>query len=657
MRLRSAIRATVGLAWTAAAALAQSDLIKVPSPNGQIEFRLMVAQPREAYALPRIAYQVYFQGKRLIDTSFLGYEIEDPVPLLGENVGLTAAKTESVDETYAIPAGKTKTVRNRYNSALAEYLQNGSLGRRIDIEARAYDDGVAFRYIVPNTTPVPEIRVDNEDTEFNFEKDGQAYPLILQNFQTNYADEYSHLTLSSIHPESLVGAPFLVEQPGIAWVAITEANVDNYAGLYFSRVEGAKTGSGKTITTLAPRPDQPAMAVYSKTPLVSPWRVLMIASDPGRLIESNLTMNLNPPSAIADTSWIKPGKAIAIPTAGYKPWIDFAADSKLQYVSLGPEWAATKEGMPPDITAPAAGPNSKNGSRDDLKDLLSYARSRHVGVWLAADWHSLERQMDQAFPLFETWGVAGVVVEGVDRQDQEMSAFERRIVAQAAAHRLMLDFHGAYIPDGVSRTYPNVLTQQAVLGSEYRKSSARPNPRDDAILPFTRMLAGPMDYAPGGFRDATPAEFVAREQNPMTLGTRAHELALFVVFDVPFTILPDPPEVYRGEKDFDFVREIPSTWDETRFLSGQIGEFAVVARRSGREWYIGAITNWTPREIAIPLGFLGVGGYVAEIYADAPGASNPNQTRVERRKSDASATLQLRLAPGGGAAIRLSPLE
>lgn len=632
------------MALTAAAALAQSDLIKVPSPNGQIEFRLMVAQPHEAYALPRIAYQVYFQGKRLIDTSFLGYEIEDPVPLLGENVGLTASKTESVDETYAIPAGKTKTVRNRYNSAFAEYLQNGSLGRRIDIEARAYDDGVAFRYIVPNTTPVPEIRVDNEDTEFNFEKDGQAYPLILQNFQTNYADEFSHLTLSSIHPESLVGAPFLVEQPGIAWVAISEANVDNYAEMYLSRLEGAKT-----IATLAPRPDQPQMAVYSKTPLVSPWRVLMIASDPGRLIESNLTMNLNPPSAIADTSWIKPGKAIAIPTAGAKAWIDFAADSKLQYVSLGLEWAAAKEGVPPDIAAPAAGL--------DLKDLLSYARSRRVGVWLTVDWHSLERQMDQAFPLFETWGVAGVVVEGLDRQDQETSAFERRIVAQAAAYRLMLDFHGAYKPDGVSRTYPNVLTQQAVLGSEYRKSSARPNPRDDAILPFTRMLAGAMDYAPGGFRDATPAEFVARERDPMTLGTRAHQLALFVVFDVPFTILPDPPEVYRGEKDFDFVREVPSTWDETRFLSGQIGEFAVVARRSGRDWYIGAITNWTPREIAIPLGFLGAGGYVAEIYADASGASNANQTRIERRKSDASGTLQLRLAPGGGAAIRLSPVE
>jgi alpha-glucosidase len=648
MILRSTTAAATAMALTAAAALAQSDLIKVPSPNGQIEFRLMVAQPHEAYALPRIAYQVYFQGKRLVDTSFLGYEIEDPVPLLGENVGLTASKTESVDETYAIPAGKTKTVRNRYNSALAEYLQNGSLGRRIDIEARAYDDGVAFRYIVPNTTPVPEIRIDNEDTEFNFEKDGQAYPLILRNFQTNYADEYSHLTLSSIHPESLIGAPFLVEQPGIAWVAVAEANVDNYPGMVLSHVEGAKA-----IATLAPRPDQPAMAVYSKTLLVSPWRVLMIAPDPGRLIESNLTMNLNPPSALADTSWIKPGKAITIPTAGAKPWIDFAADSKLQYVSLGLEWARALEGMPPDIAAPAAGPNSK----DNLKDLLSYAKSRRVGVWLAVDWHSLERQMDQAFPLFETWGVAGVVVEGVDRQDQEMSAFERRIVAQAAAHRLMLDFHGAYKPDGVNRTYPNVLTEQAVLGSEYRKSSARPNPLDDAILPFTRMLAGAMDYAPGGFRDATPAEFVAREQNPMTLGTRAHQLALFVVFDVPFTILPDPPEVYRGEKDFDFVREVPSTWDETRFLSGQIGEFIVVARRSGREWYIGAITNGTPREIAVPLGFLGAGGYVAEIYADAPGASNPNQTRVERRKSDASATLQLHLAPGGGAAIRLTPAE
>jgi alpha-glucosidase len=639
------------LAW-ASLGFAEGDLIRVTSPNGQIEFRLMVSQPSTEFALPRVAYQVYFQGKRLIDTSYLGYEIEDPVPLLGENVGLSASKFDTFDETYTVPAGKTRTIRNHYNSLLAEYLQNGSLGRRLNVEVRAYDDGVTFRLAIPFTTPTPEVRVDSEESEFNFAKDGDAYPLILRNFQTNYEDQYSRVTLSGIHPESVVGLPFLVEQPGIGFVAVNEAHLENYAGMYLRHAGGTKM-----ISTLSPRPDQPSLAVYSKTPLVSPWRVLMIGTDPGRFIESNLVMNLNPPSTIADTSWIKPGKAAwnawsgaPATTVALKQYIDFAAESRFEYVLAGPGWAAVDGNLPPDIT--------KTAPDVDLPELLSYAKSKHVGVWLSLDWSSLERQMEEAFPLFEKWGVAGVYVDGINRDDQWMIGFYRRVIQKAAEHRLLVDFHGAFKPDGINRTYPNAITQGAVLGLEYFKTSARPNPPHDAMLPFTRMLAGPMDYTPGGFDNVTAAEFAPRELRPMVLGTRAHQLALYVVFESPFQTVADRPEAYRGQKEFDFIKAVPATWEETHFLSGRVGEYVAVARRSGSEWYAAAITDWTPRALELPLGFLGKGNYVAEIYEDASDAGlNPKHTASEQQRVNASTLLRINMASGGGVAIRFRPVN
>jgi alpha-glucosidase len=643
-------RIAVLILAAASLAFAEGDLIKVASPNGQIEFRLMVSQPSTEFALPRIAYQVYFHGQRLIDTSYLGFEIEDPVPLLGENIGLSSSRTTSVDETYTVPVGKTKTTRNHYNLLFAEFLQNGSLGRRINVEARAYDDGVAFRLTIPFTTPTPEVRIDSEETEFNFVKDGNAYPLILRNFHTNYEDQYSFLTLSGIHPASVIGLPFLIEQPGIGWVALTEAHLENYAGMYLTHAGGTKM-----IATTAPRPDQPTMSVYSKTPLVTPWRALMIGTDPGRFIESNLVSNLNPSSAIADTSWIKPGKAswnawsgAPADLAAIKRYIDFAAQSKFEYTLIGPGWATVGGNLPPDITKPLPETN--------LPAVLSYAKSQGVGLWLTVDWNSLDRQMDQAFPLYEKWGIAGIFVDGVERDDQWMIGFYRRVIEKAAEHRVMVDFHGAFKPDGVNRTFPNAITQGAVLGLEYLKTSARPNPQHDVMLPFTRMLAGPVDYTPGGFNNVTAAEFVPRERNPMALGTRAHQLALFVVLESPLQIVADEPQAYQGQREFDFIKAVPTTWDETRFLTGQVGEYAAIARRKGTDWYIGAITNWTAREVNVPLEFLAQGDYNAEIYADAPDAATmPKHTTNEQRRVSASTPLKLSLAPGGGAAIHFHP--
>ena len=638
------------------------DLLTLASPNGQIQFQLFLTQqpdPSEPYN--RLAYQVSFKGKPLIDTSFMGLNILDQ-PILGVNVGLETSKTASVDETYTVPAGKTRSIRDHYNSLVAQYLQNGTLGRRLTVEVRAYDDGIAFRYVVPWANPLVDMQIVDEFTEFQFAHDAETFPLILQDFQTPYEDQYNRITLSGIHPDSLIALPFLVEQPGVGWVAVTEADIDNYAGMYLRHEDGRTM-----ISTLATRVDDNTLAVHTSAPMTCPWRVLLIGSEPGRLIESNIVSSLNPPSAIADTSWIKPGKAAwnwwsgtqadgvdfvpGMNTATIEHYIDFAAESKLEYMLIDEGWAAPGEsGLPADITRtiPAI----------DMPGILRYAKSKGVGVWLWLRWTSVERQMDQAFALYEKWGVAGVKIDFMNRDDQWMVDFYRRMAKTAAEHHLMVDFHGAYKPDGLSRTWPNVITREAVMGLEYLKWSSRTTPDHDLMLAFTRMLAGPMDYTPGGFNNVTPAQFQPRNIKPMVIGTRAHQLALYVVFDSPLMMVSDYPEAYKGQKDFEFIKEVPSSWDETHVVGGKVGEFVTLARKKGNEWYLGSITNSDSRELNIPLEFLGSGDYVAEIYSDAPDAGqNPKHTTIEQRRVTASTLLKVNLAPGGGVAMRFSPAK
>ncbi len=254
------------------------------------------------------------------------------------------------------------------------------------------------------------------------------------------------------------------------------------------------------------------------------------------------------------------------------------------------------------------------------------------------------------------WGIAGVKIDFMDRDDQIMVDWYHRVLKAAAAHHLMIDFHGAYKPDGIERTYPNLITREAVMGLEYLKWSARVTPVYDCTLPFTRMLAGPMDYTPGGFLNVTREEFVPRNRQPMVMGTRAHQLALFVVFESHLQMVADYPERYRGEKDFDFIRAVPASWDETRVLSGRPMEFIAIARRSGDEWFLGCLTDWDSRDLELPLDFLGDRRWVAEIYADAPDAAqHPTHTTIERKNVGRATKLKLHLAPGGGAALHILP--
>jgi len=648
------------LSWSSILS-AQSNSLSSPNGQLQISFSVVNDGPQKG----QLIYDLAFRGKPVLVRSPLGMDIRGEQPL-GTNVQMVSSTPSSqVDETYTIPAGKSNPVRNFYNTISVALLEPGNFGRHFSIEARAYDDGVAFRYIIPDLDGSNSVYIVNELTQFQFSKDAMTYPLILVNYRSSWEDSYHTLPVGSIHPDWLVAAPLLAEVPGVAWLAITEADIENYSGMYLQSVEG--DGNERILKArLSPRLDVPGVSVIGPTPLHSPWRAIMVADNPGRLIESNLVINLNPPCAIADTSWIKPGKAAwdwwsgsyaegvdkpGMNTATMRHYIDFASKSHFEYMMIDAFWAAHTNG--PD----ASGADLTQTQPDiNMPEILDFARSKNVRVWLWAHWADLDTQMDEAFPLFEKWGVVGVKIDQMDRDDQWMVDFYRRTVKKAAEHHLMVDFHGAFKPDGLRRTYPNLMTQEGLMGLEYNKWSERVTPDHNVMLAFTRMLAGPMDYTPGGFRNTTREQFEARELRPEVMGTRAHQTALFVVFESPFEMAADYPEAYAGQKELDFISAVPTSWDETRVLNAKVGDYVTIARRRGAEWYIGSIAGWHGADLDIPLNFLGPGQYIAEIYSDASDAAEtPTRCTLARMTVSQSTVLKAKLVTGGGQAIRIRP--
>ena len=672
-------------AMTLAAALpaaAQTGPVVLKSPNGELEMSIATVRGQAVQdAGGQLAYRVTFRGKAVLNWSNLGLAMEG-LPVLGAAVRIESSQPSSQDQTWNSVAGKANPIRNHYNAVTVQTVETAAGGRRLSIEARAFDDGVAFRYAVPAQPSVQEMRISNEATQFRFTKDATTWPLILRDFQTSSEDDYHELTVSALHPEYLVALPLLVEVPGAAWVGLTEANIDDWAGLFVHTADQniltarlAPLVEDRTAPHIPwpidPKAEPSMISVVRQAPANSPWRALMIADDPGRLVESNMVVNLNPPSAIADTSWIKPGKTSwdwwsgslakgvsfrpGMNTDTMKHYIDFSSRNGFPYMLIDAGWAGRAaaggrgaSGSGADLT--------KTSANIDMPALLDYAKSKNVRLWLWSHWTDIDRQVDEAFPLFEKWGIAGVKIDFMDRADQWMANWYRQIAKKAADHHLLLDYHGAFKPDGLRRTYPNVLTREGVMGAEYNKWSARETPVHNTTLPFTRMLAGPMDYTPGGFENVTKDQFEARNSNPMVMGTRVHQTALFVVFESAFQMVADYPGAYDGQKETEFLKAVPATWDETRVINGRPARFITIARRSGREWYVGSITNWDPRELDLPLSFLGAGSYNAEIYADGPNAATQAKDSVlEKRSVDAKTVLKLKLAPGGGAAIRLVP--
>jgi alpha-glucosidase len=669
-------------------AAAQTGPVVLTSPNGALE--ISIATVRGQSVQPdggQLAYRVAFRGRPVLEWSNLGLVLEGAPPL-GSAIRIESSQPSSQDETWISVAGKANPIRNHYNAVAVQTVETAAGARRLVVEARAYDDGVAFRYLVPQQPSLKELRILNESTQFRFSRFANTFSLISRGFETSNEDDYHELTIGGLHREYLVNLPVLVEVPGIAWVGLTEADIENYSSLFVTAA-----GGQTLVARLAPREENPdsnaniapsfdpqadvsKVSVIAPTPVRSSWRVLMIADQPGRLVESNLVLNLNPPCAIADTAWIKPGKtswdwwngsqAKGVAKAGMnnetmKYYIDFSARNKFEYLLIDGGWQAS---LPRPAGQAGSGQygglsNTQSVPSIDIPMLVAYARSKNVRIWVITSSKDMRgEQLDLALAQYEKWGLAGVKIDFIDRTDQWMMNWYREVARKAAEHHIMVDFHGASKPDGSARTYPNVLTREGVMGAEYNRWSARVTPRHNVTLAFTRMLAGPMDYTPGGFNNVTKEDFAPRTTAPMVMHTRAHATALFVVFESGLQMVADSPDAYDGQKELEFLKAVPASWDETRVLNGVPSKYITIARRRGNEWFLGSITDWDPRELDVPLGFLGSGAYDAEIYADGPNAAaQPKDSVVEKRRVDARTVLKLKLAPGGGSAIRFVPAE
>jgi alpha-glucosidase len=646
------------LSLLAAPALAAEPSV-LRSPAGRVEVSLSLADDGAP------VYSVSWAGKPVVASSRLGLTLRETGALAG-GFRVTGVARASRDETYSLVAGKTREARDRSEEMTVSLERGGERKVRLDVVFRAFDDGAAFRYVLPTQEGLGYVEVLSEDTRFRFLADHRAWVLELGSFTTSNEREFVPMPLTGIRPESIVGPPLVVEGDGFV-AALAEANLRRWSGLHLARVEGGNDSRHPTLfTKLAPLPSRPGVAVRGALPLASPWRVLMLGAKPGDLVESTILTSLADPNEIGDTSWIRPGKVAwdwwSGPVVGGVPWkagmntetfrhfIDFAAELGLEYVLIDAGWYGDHRDGEADITKPVPGM--------DIPGLVAYGRERNVRLLVWLNWEPTRDQMDVAFPLYEKWGLAGVKIDYMDRKDQEIVAFYQRTLRTAARHRLAVDFHGAYTGSGEERTFPHWLTREGVMGLEYLKWSDRVTPRHNVTIPFTRMLTGPMDYTPGGFRNVTKAAFAPRNELPVVMSTRAHQLAMYVVYDSPLQMLADTPSAYRGQPGADFLKLVPATWDETRVLDGRIGEHVVVARRSGDEWFVGVMTD-AARAVAVPLAFLGGGAWEATIWADTPeSAAFPTRLSTATLRLDARAAarpLQLTLAPGGGAALHLRP--
>jgi alpha-glucosidase len=642
--------------------VAQSKPVILSSPDQRLTIQFVtVAEKDSSSPAGKLVYSVTFRGKQLLDQSALALELEGQPPL-GGKVQIVESVPGKGSDDYTLLAGKVSGVHDQYNSLLLRTAENDEPHRSLEIEVRAYNDGIAFRYVLPEQSAIKELRLKQEDTEFRISTDATTWALALPNYRSSYESEYVKLPITAFSNQGgvssnfLIGMPLLMHSPGAAWMTLAEADLEGNPGMYVTNPSGNWAGH-YFVSKLSPRLDDASLALTTTLPHHSAWRVLLVADEPGSLMESNIISDLNPPNRLQDTSWIHPGKAswnwwagdigpdgkAAYTTKNMEYYVDFAAQSGFPYMLLDAGWADGR-----DIT--------KLRGNVDVPELVRYAAAKNVKVWIWLYSTSVMDQMKEAFPLFEKWGVAGVKIDFINRDDQDGIKFYYDVAREASEHHLMVDFHGASKPWGIERTYPNILSYEAVLGAENNKVARRDSPVDRTVFPFTRMVAGPLDYTPGGFNNVRENDFVGRDQSPMVMGTRAQQLALYIVFQTPFQMVSDSPQAYTNQPAFQFIRDVPTQWDSMHVLNGEPGEFVTIARSHGNEWYLGSVTNWTPRDLHVPLNFLGTGRYTAEIYQDAgDAATHPKNVVIKKQTVHKGEELTLHLATGGGCAIRFIP--
>ncbi len=641
--------------------VAQSPL-RVVSPDGHVRAELLLEKTQQSPGA--LCYRVTFNQRPVVLNSTLQLKLADG-SRLGTNSVLENAEISQHKTEYQQHPGKRRLVTDHYSELVDTLREREKLTRKWEVVVRAYNDGIAFRYRFPAQEDWSNLELADEQSVFNVAPDAVAVALPLDGFSTSYENRYERKAVTDLPDSWLIGLPLLVELPGTGWAAITEANLTDYAGMYLAR-NGAAAAS--LVSRLSPPLDEPTIAVRARLPHQSPWRVVFVAEQPARLLESDLLLNLNAPSTIPDISWIKPGKTTfpwwngyweddmpfqpGLNTATARHYIDFCAESGIEYHSLDGKGNTAWYGGP---IVPYQGADPTTAVEGlDLAAMLQYANQRGVRLRLWMHWQAAQAHMARAFPLYRQWGIEGVMIDFMDRDDQQMVNFQRELLRLAAANQLTVTFHGVAKPTGLERTFPNLLTSEAVLNLEYNKWDQQGvSPEHEVTVPFTRMFAGPLDFHQGSFRTVRLLEFKSRNEAPVVIGTPCRTLASYVVFQNHLPMIADYPSAYRRHAALPVLVQIPATWDNTRALGGKVGEHVSVARRHGDQWWVGAMTDREARELAIPLGFLGEGRFRAEIYRDDTSAAQ--QFSSEMRHVTAADVIVARLEPAGGLLIRLSP--
>jgi alpha-glucosidase len=632
-------------------AVAQSEF-ELRSPDNRIEIRIRTTG--------RIQYDVLLKGEPLLRDSSLSINIDHRT--LGIEPKVLATKERAVDQVVE-PTIRQKFARIHENYKELRLEMSGSYA----VVFRAYNEGVAYRF--ETSLPQSHVKVYAEEASFNFADDYNVFYPQEESFFSHNERRYIHQHLKAIVPASLATLPAVVDAGDGVKVAVAESDVEDYPGLWVRGTSGnglagafppyplKETLERDRDFKVTESADYIAVTAGTRT---FPWRLMGVVERDGDLLTNELVWLLEKPSQLQDTSWIKPGKVAwdwwnanniygvdfkaGINTQTYKYYIDFASKYGLQYIILDEGWYKLGNLLEvvPEI---------------NIEELTAYARQKNVGIILWVVWKTLDDQLEPALDQFAKWGIKGIKVDFMQRSDQLLINYYYKVCREAAKRKMLVDFHGDQKPATMTRTWPNLINVEGVRGLEWSKWSAETEPEHNVTLPFTRMFLGPMDYTPGAMLNASKRSFAPVFDRPMSLGTRCHQLAMYVVYDAPLQMLADSPSNYLREPEMmEFLAPVPTEWDETRVLDGRIAEYVAVARRNGRDWYVGAMTNWTPRELEIDFSFLPEGSFWADTYQDGENADRyASDYKKVRIQVNRTMKIKVKLAPGGGWAARVLP--
>lgn len=613
----------------------QAESRKIISPDGKIriEFTLGSFDPGENQLFVEDApyYRVFLQDKPFILPSRLGFELSG-APIFDRFFDVVKTQTHEKRGTWKPVCGDRIEYPDNYNELSVTLQENIPPKRRLELVFRAYNEGIAFRYIIPEQKAIQSVTIPREYTEFAFAPNTFAWE------EHGHEGLYQKVAASDIEPNCEL--PLTVKTENGIYGAIAEAGNSNYPRAYVQALRGRRGAKFNTVQ-VSLRGEAKGQGNYATA-----WRSVTISDRPGGLMEQHyLLLNLNEPNQIADVSWIKPGTAIrdnTLTTINSKKLIDYAEKMGIDYIILDGGWY----GAPFDDRADPSYVNTVNyGTRQpdqnrpglDIHELVSYGKDRGVGIWLYVNRQGLERYMDRIFPLYESWGIKGIKPGFVNTGSQEWQQWTETLVKKAAEHHLMVNIHDAYRPTGFSRTYPNLITQEGIRGNENQ-----PDADHNTMLPFTRFTIGAGDYTPGYCR-------------PELKNTWAHRLAMGIIVYSPgqFLFWNEKLSACHDRPELALWKDIPTTWDDTKVLSGDIGEYAVIARRSGTMWYIGGITNHSERKVEVNLSFLdSEKKYKAEVFTDNP--TDANQVLIENKKIDTKTILSFNLTGNSGFSIKIS---